>query len=31
MKQIPLSVPIHLGKQSVKENDKLLNALPKEG
>lgn len=31
MKQIPLSVPIHLGKQSVKENDTLLNALPKEG
>ena len=31
MKQIPLSVPIHLGKQSVKENDMLLNALPKEG
>lgn len=31
MKQIPLSVPIHLGKQNVKKNDKLLNALPKEG
>lgn len=31
MKPTPLSVPTYLGKQSVKENDMLLNALPTEG